>query len=124
MCGAGYRLSEIFAFASGSPAPDGFGCENRERDPDGAERNQVRARERFVKEENAEKKTDARREILEEAECRQPKMTGGVTKPDQRQTGHDACADQEQNHPPTGGIQRRDAAALKEHEVTESNRSE
>ena len=70
MRGARYRFGEIFAFAAGAPAPDCLGRENDERNPDERERDQMRSREWFVKKKDAEEKTAAWREVLEEAEGR------------------------------------------------------
>jgi hypothetical protein len=94
MRGAREWFGDGVAFASGTPAPDCFGRENREGDPDARKRDEMRAREWFVKKKNAEEKTDARRQILEKPERREPEMARGVTEPNQRQTSHDPGADE------------------------------
>src|SRR5436189_5243499 len=105
MRGAGHWLGEGFALPPGAPAPDGFGGENNQRDPDEGERDQVRPGKGLVIEENAEEKAADRRQILEEAEGCEPKMTGGVSEPDKWQSGHDAGRDEEQRHRPAVGAE-------------------
>ena len=88
--GAGYWLGNRFAFAAGAPAPDRFGGEDDERNPDEGESDQVRAGERLVIKKNAEKKTAARRQVLKKTEGGEAKMAGGMAEPDEGQAGHDA----------------------------------
>ena len=124
MRGARERFGDRFVFAGRTPAPDRFSRENRERDPDEGKGDEMRSGERFVKKKNAEEKTDAGRQVLEKAERREPKMTRGVTEPNQRQTGHDPGADEKQNHQPIGGIERGVAGPLQIDQITGSDGSE
>src|SRR5437763_7464647 len=93
MRGAGYWLGNRFAVAAAAPAPDRFGGEDDERNPDEGESDQVRAGERLVIKKNAEKKTAARRQVLKKTERGQAKMAGGVAEPNEGQTGYDAGTD-------------------------------
>ena len=63
-----------------------------------------------MKEKEAEEKTAARGEILEETEGRQAKMERGVGKPEQGDAGNNSGADQKQS--PTRNINPEMAAAL------------
>ena len=78
------------------PSVHRFGGKYGERAPDETEGNQMIVGKWFVVEKNAEQKTARRREVLQESDCRHPKMSCGVTEPDERQTGHDARADEQE----------------------------
>src|SRR5450631_1099445 len=80
---------------TGAPTRHRFVCENSERDPDEAERDEMTARERFVIKKDAEEERTGRREILQEAECCESKITCRVAEPEERDRSDDAGADKQ-----------------------------
>src|ERR1043166_3414109 len=110
--------------ATKMPAQNGFDGKDGKRGPNEGERDQVRTGERLVIKESAEEKAAARREILEETDRRQAKMPRRVTEPDERQTGHDAGADQQEGKRPGHGTEDHSATALETQQVEKRNRHE
>src|SRR5436190_22434210 len=81
------------AVTAGMPAMNRVDGKENEGSPNQAERDQMIVGERFVIKKNAEEKAAARGDVLQEADCGHAQMPGGVSEPDQRQTGHNAGAD-------------------------------
>jgi len=77
MRGLRQRFRNRLLFAARAPAPDGFGGKDHERDPNEDEGNQVRAGEWLVIQKDAEKKTTARRKVLEKADRGEAEMARG-----------------------------------------------
>src|SRR5207253_6480537 len=78
----------------------------------------------FMVEKNAQQKTARGREVLQESDCHHAKMACCVTKPDQRQTGYNAGADQDQRKRPVDLAEDQPASSLETEQVEKSNRSQ
>src|ERR1700682_1505373 len=82
------------------------------------------AGERFVISKNAEEKRAGRREILEEAECRQAEITRGVTEPEQRHGSDDACAHEQDRQGKVRRTENERAVSLEKDEIDDGDRDE
>ena len=73
----------------------------------------------FVIEENAKQKTARWGKVLQESDSRHPKMPGGVTKPDQRQTGNEPSTNEEKGERPIDVAENQSLPFVESDEVNE-----
>src|SRR6185295_4912528 len=70
---------------------------------------------------NTQEKAPRRRDVLEKSEGCHPKMTCGMTEPDQRQTGNDPGARQKEGKRPVCRIHIEYAFAVEIQQIEETN---
>src|ERR1700740_1359249 len=106
------------------PPMNSFRGKNHKSRPDKTKRYEVIPGKRFVVEENAEQKATRWGKILEETDRGHPKMSGGVTEPDERQTSDYSCANEQQSKRPMHRAKDNPVPMIQHQQVNKCERGE